>query len=267
LNLYFPKFSQYGSGPDSNPDIPQAPVERELGKRVMIAPPKVRPVVSYTIMAVTIIVYLLQVGSQTVLGYDLPALYGTKVNALIAQGQYWRLLTPMLLHASILHIGFNMYALYILGPGLERYYGNWRFLGLYVVSGFAGNVFSMIFTPAPSLGSSTAIFGVFAAEGMFFFQNRRILGQASQRALMNIVILAVINFVISLSPGIDMWGHVGGFLAGGMFAFIAGPVFEVRPSYPSYELVDQRSPTAGLVATLLVGGFFVFLTFMTIAMG
>ena len=64
-----------------------------------------------------------------------------------------------------------------------------------------------------------------------------------------------------------MWGHVGGFLAGGMFAFIAGPVFEVRPSYPSYELVDQRSPTAGLVATLLVGGFFVFLTFMTIAMG
>lgn len=228
--------------------------------------PQGTPFVTYAILGLTVFVYLLQVATQSLLGTDLPALYGTKVNALIAQGQYWRLFTPMLLHGSILHIGFNMYALWILGPGLERFYGHWRYLAIYVVSGFGGNVFSMIFTPAPSLGASTAIFGLFAAQGMFFFQNRRVFGRMSQRALYNIILLAAVNFFLGLSPGIDNWGHLGGFIAGGMFAYIGGPILDVRPSYPGYEVYDRRSPGTAVAATLVVFVFFAFLAGMTLYM-
>lgn len=236
------------------------------GGQVMVSMPDSKPVVTYAILGLTVIVYLLQMATQSLFGTDIPALYGTKVNELIAQGQYWRLFTPLLLHGSILHIGFNMYALWILGRDIERFYGRWRFLAIYIVSGFGGNVFSMIFTPAPSLGASTAIFGLFAAEGMFFFQNRHIFGRRSQQAIYQIIVLAAINFFLGLSPGIDNWGHLGGFLAGGMFAYIGGPVLDVRPSYPGYEVYDRRSKNAGLVATLIVFVFFSFLAAMTLYM-
>jgi rhomboid protease GluP len=88
----------------------------------------------------------------------------------------WRLFTPLLLHGSIAHIGFNMYALFIIGPGLERYYGHLRFLVLYLLAGFAGNVFSFLFTPALSVGASTAIFGLVAAQGVFLYRHRQLFG-------------------------------------------------------------------------------------------
>jgi rhomboid protease GluP len=234
--------------------------------RVLAAGPRAQPVVTYSILGLTIFMYLLQVLSQSILGYDLPAFYGSKVNQLIENGQYWRLLTPVLLHGSLLHIGFNMYALWILGPGLERFYGRGRFLTLYLVSGFGGNVFSFIFTPNPSLGSSTAIFGLFAAQGMFFYQNRAILGSVSRQALMNVIFLAVANFVIGLSPGIDNWGHLGGFLAGGMFAFAAGPILGVSDNATGYQVYDRRNPNAAWIAGLIISGFYAFLVVMTIFM-
>jgi hypothetical protein len=108
------------------------------------------PFVVYTLLGITFAVYLLQMASQFALGVDYPAAIGMKVNPQIVNGELWRLITPMFLHGSILHIGFNMYALYVLGPGLERHYGHWRFLGLYALSGFAGNVMSFLFSSAPS---------------------------------------------------------------------------------------------------------------------
>lgn len=166
------------------PDNSQ-PVDPQFGQ----TPPRLQPVpatfrretsvVVYVIMGLTIVVYLLQLLTQYVMGgMDLPAALGMKVNALIQQGQLWRLFTPMLLHGSLLHIGFNMYALYALGPGLESFYGHRRFLVLYVLSGFAGNVMSFIFSSANSLGSSTAIFGLLAAQAVFLYQNKTIFGSA-----------------------------------------------------------------------------------------
>ena len=84
---------------------------------------------------------------------------GAKVNELILAGQVWRLITPILLHASILHIGFNMYALFVIGPQLERFYGHGRFLLLYLIAGFTGNVLSFVLSPNPSLGASTSVLG------------------------------------------------------------------------------------------------------------
>jgi rhomboid protease GluP len=199
---------------------------------------------------------LAQRGSLYLFGFDLPAELGMKDNAAIAAGELWRLITPMFLHGSILHLGFNMYALHIFGPGLERHFGSARFLALYFLSGFAGNVASMAFSPAPSLGSSTAIFGLLAAQGVFLYSNREIFGGSARRALNNILMIAVINLLIGLSPGIDNWGHLGGLLGGALFSFLAGPILVVQGNYPDLSVTDRREPGAIILAGALVLALF-----------
>lgn len=219
------------------------------------------PMVTYILLGANILFFLLQWGSEISLGYDLLAAFGVKANELIVSGQFWRLITPMFLHGSILHLGFNMYALYVLGPGLERNYGHARYAALYFLSGFAGNVFSFMFTAAPSLGSSTAIFGLLGAQGVFLYRNREFLGGAAQRALINVGMIAAINLVIGLQPnsGIDNWGHIGGLIGGSLFAWYAGPMFRVEGFYPPYRLVDERDSGESLRAGLAIAAMFLLL--------
>jgi rhomboid protease GluP len=210
-------------------------------------------------MGLTIGTFVLQMATEALLGVDYPAALGMKVNELISGGQLWRLIAPMFLHGSLLHIGFNMYALYAIGPGLERYYGSGRFLTLYLLSGFCGNVFSYMFSAAPSLGASTAIFGLIGAEGVFLYQNRRIFGPLAQRSLVNLILIAVVNLVIGMSPGIDNWGHIGGLIGGTMFAWMAGPRFQLQEGPYRPGLVDQRGAGDAVRAALIVGALFIIL--------
>lgn len=215
--------------------------------------PAVPPVVTYSLLGLTVLVYILQEASGFLYGIDLPASLGMKVNAFIEQGEWWRLITPMFLHGSLLHIFFNMYALRIFGPRLERYYGHWRFLALYFLGGFAGNVASFIFSPANSLGSSTAIFGLIGAEAVFLYQNQKIFGGSARGALTNIIMIAAINLFIGLSPGIDNWGHAGGLAGGSLFAWLAGPVLGVEGFFPSFSITDSRESRMVIIAILVVG--------------
>jgi len=136
----------------------------------------------------------------------------------IAAGEWYRLLTPMLLHAprSLLHIGFNMYVLWLYGPEVERAFGTPRFVGLFVVSGFLGGVASYAFGPCPALGvgASGAIFGVIGALLIYLYNRRR---SAFVRGyLKSITILVLINLAFGfIVPGIDNLAHLGG-LAGGI---------------------------------------------------
>jgi rhomboid protease GluP len=201
-----------------------------------------QPVVTISLLVITISIYMLQLLTQyVVVGFDVPAAFGLKVNALIENGQYWRLVTPMLLHGSILHIGFNMYALYMLGRRVERFFGSFRFLGLYLIAGITGNVFSFYFTPSPSLGSSTAIFGLLGAEGVFIYQHRNLIGDQFQVALRQIIQVAVVNLLIGLSPGIDNWGHVGGLIGGAVFSWFAGPLLTIQDLQGQLRLKDNRT--------------------------
>jgi rhomboid protease GluP len=232
---------------------------------VIVKQPSARPIVTYSLIGLTVAVFLLQMGSQLLFqGNDYPAYLGEKVNELIVSGQFWRFFTPMLLHGSILHIAFNMYALYALGPQLERYYGHGRYLLLYLLGGFAGNVASFIFSPYPSLGSSTAIFGLLGAEGVFLYQNKTLFGRYAQRALTNVVVIAVANLVIGLSPGIDNWGHVGGLAAGTLFAWFAGPHLRLEGVAPLISLVDEREKGQVVAAGTIVGALFAILAAVTI---
>jgi rhomboid protease GluP len=218
--------------------------------QVTVRLPVSRPVVTYSLLIFTIIVYILQEASGFITGQDLPALLGTKVNQWIIEGEYWRLITPMFLHGSLMHIAFNMYALYIFGPGLERHFGRVRFIVLYFLAGFTGNIFSFIFSDYPSLGSSTAIFGLIGAQAVFLYRNKELFAGRGQRALSQIVMIAVINLFIGLSPGIDNWGHIGGLIGGASFTALAGPVLAVKGFSPYQTISDQREARDVYLASL-----------------
>ena len=138
-------------------------------------------------------------------------LYGPAV----ANGEWWRLVTAMFLHASILHIGFNMYVLWVIGTPVEQYLGKARYLGLYLVSGLAGSAGALLQAPAtPVVGASGAIFGILGAMLILEWQiTGRLAGQAAALIAINLVI----SFVI---PGISWGGHVGG-LIGGILIMLA----------------------------------------------
>jgi rhomboid protease GluP len=242
--------SQYQSYPESQPPQPGIPVKVRL--------PAQKPVVTYVLIGVTVFIYLLQYLSQSFSsgGYDWPFLLGGKINELILMGQVWRLVTPVLLHGSVLHIAFNMYALYSLGNSMERYYGHGRFLLLYIIGAFCGNTLSFVLSPSASLGASTAIFALVAAEGVFIYRNRSMFGTRARSMLSNLVLIVVVNLVIGLQPGIDNWGHLGGLAGGVLFAWFAGPVLQVQTTYSGYELTDTRTKKNTLIGTLMSGGLF-----------
>ena len=224
--------------PPSLPPYEAAPPPAEP-RMVQVRMPDRFPWATYAFLGLSILAYLGQSLGSYLFGADLVTALGVKYGPLIAKGQLWRLVTPIFLHGSILHVGFNMYALYVIGPTLERFWGTPRYAALYLLSGIAGNIFSLWMTPAPSLGASTAIFGLLAAEGVLVYRNA-FLFPNSRKALSNLVMIAVVNFVIGLSPGIDNWGHLGGFLTGGAFAWFAGPELKPVGLPPVLELVDTR---------------------------
>jgi rhomboid protease GluP len=222
---------------------------------VRVSAPTVTPYVTYVLLGITVLAYLLQLAGNYLLGGDLLLAIGVKYAPYIRAGEVWRLITPVFLHASILHIGFNMYALFIYGRELEARFGHLRFTSLYFLSAFAGNVLSFLLTPSPSLGASTAIFGLLAAEGMFLFQNRKLLGGAANRIIGNIVLIAVFNLMLGFTAtGIDNYGHIGGLLGGILFTWFGGPRWKVEGLYPSLYLTDEREGHglwAGITAVLL----------------
>jgi membrane associated rhomboid family serine protease len=133
----------------------------------------------------------------------------------IAQGEWWRLITSTLLHGSILHLLFNMYALYWLGPQLERSLGHVRFAALYVLSALGGSVASYWFSDlrTVSVGASGAIFGLITAT--------IVIGREMRTDVSQLVVLLGINVVIGfLQPGIDWRAHFGGAVTGAAVAFI-----------------------------------------------
>lgn len=202
---------------------------------------------SHIIIALTVGVYLLQNLSELFLGYDLLFYLGAKVNPFIMKGQLWRLITPAVLHASLIHIGFNMYALYSLGPSLERIFGDWAFIALYLLGAIWGNTLSFFLSPNPSLGASTAIFGLIAAQGVYIYKNRLMLGQAARPLLMNILMVVLVNLILGLSPGIDNWAHIGGLLGGLFFAWFTAPSFGITENLFGQRVIVRGNSQPKLV--------------------
>jgi membrane associated rhomboid family serine protease len=194
------------------------------------------PVATYGILGITIAVSL-----AAAFASDRDAIYrALELNKpLIAAGQVWRLLTVALLHGdpsdfgfTLLHLGLNMYALYLVGPIVERLYGPARLVGFYIVAAIGGSLATFAFGGAPlGTGASGAIFGLF---GVVFAATRLhlpLLDAASRRMASQIGSLIVLNIVIGLSAGfVDNMAHIGGLITGALLAvsFMPGRVPTLR---------------------------------------
>ncbi len=232
--------------------------------RVRVQLPLQRVWLTYVLLGLIGLVFGGQLASEQLLGGDLLAFFGAKDNAAIAAGEYWRLVTPIFLHGSLLHFFFNMYALYHLGREVEAFMGWRRFLLVFFFAGVAGTVFSLLFTPNPSLGASGAIFGLIGAQGIFLYRHRQLFGERGRRGLQQIIMIAVINLAIGLQGNIDNWAHLGGLLGGLALTWALGPHWRLEPSplNPGLAMVvDQQSESS--TRGLIIAGLLVALAGLT----
>jgi rhomboid protease GluP len=214
-----------------------------------------KPYVTNTILVVTILVFVLQYISTYLFNIDYPMAFGAKINSAITAGQYWRLLTPVFVHGNLMHIAFNMYALYIIGRGIELYYGHLEYTLLYFLSGIGGTLFSYYLSQNASVGASGAIFGLIAADAILLYKNKEILGPGAKKMLERSVMVIVINLLIGLSPGIDNWGHVGGMMIGIIFAWFAGPMVSIdRTENDILIQLNSNRTTSIRVALIILTG-------------
>jgi membrane associated rhomboid family serine protease len=170
-----------------------------------------RPIATIGLVAACVVMFAITAGSTA---SGTLYRYGASFGPAVAAGDWWRLITPMFLHAGLAHIAFNMFALYIYGQGLERAYGTPIFIGIFLVTGFAGNAMSFYARPIEiGVGASGAVFGILGTWAVYFFR-RRSNPQANQM-LKGIIGIVVINLLFGAAiQGIDNWAHLGGLLGG-----------------------------------------------------
>jgi membrane associated rhomboid family serine protease len=225
-----------------------SPWERGEAVRNRLLHP-VAPAVTYCLLLVNIIVFLAglflapRVG---VLGKDYLAGEGNFGRALdvigavnginILNREWWRLITTFFVHAGLLHLGFNMYALYALGGNGEQIWGRTAFMMIYLLAGFSSSCAALIAGPAGAVGASGAICGIFAGEAAWVYLNRRYLPptlfSAWQRNFMiNLVLIVIISFM----PKVSAAGHFGGAVAGFIVALLLYS-FQFRPAWQKLSL-------------------------------
>lgn len=198
------------------------------------------PVVTYSLIAACVLVYIAQLFSGQVTNALLYPPFFTEVEP-------WRMVTSMFVHSpgSYLHILFNMFSLFVIGPPLEVALGRWRFLSLYMLSGLGGSVAVLFLAPATGvLGASGAIFGLLGA----FFIIQRSLGGRNVQIMIVIGINLVIGFLI---PNIAWQAHVGGLIVGGIVAYA---LFKTRsPRQKNTQLLLLVGVLVGLIVLTVVG--------------
>jgi membrane associated rhomboid family serine protease len=152
---------------------------------------------------------------------------GALVGVLVSDGEWWRLVGAMFLHASVIHLAFNMFALYWLGSIVESALGTGRYLLLYLAAGLAGSAGALLFSSpfAITVGASGAIFGLMGALLMLeYLATGSLAGQAMTLIVLNLVI----TFAI---PNISIGGHLGGLVGGIAATFALTKLRHVRPAF------------------------------------
>lgn len=167
--------------------------------------------VALTLIVVNALLYLGQMSTQGTLT-NLGLLYGPAVQ----QGHLWRLISAGFLHGSLLHLAFNMYLLFMLGPQLERIFGSLRFALMYAGSLFGGALAVMMFDwNQPTLGASGAVLGLAGTLGIAYYERGVSLKNSP------VFGLVVLNLALPLLvPGISFWGHFGGVAAGVLMGYL-----------------------------------------------
>ena len=158
--------------------------------------------------------------------------FGALFGPLVAEGQYWRLLTAIFLHIGFVHLAFNGLGLFVFGTVVERIGGPLRLVAVYIGSGLAGSALSYLASPAiRSAGASGAIFGVLGALAVYLVVNRQEFGKLGQREITTVLFLAAMNLLNGLTtPGVDNWAHAGGLIGGAALGLAIMPRLTSAPN-------------------------------------
>ena len=203
-----------------------------------------KPIVTMMLIFINVIVYLLSLVDYNGILNNFANYY-----LYVQNGEYYRLITSMFVHANILHLLSNMYALYVVGPIIEKYYGKGKYLLIYLGSGIIGSLFSVVLTNYASVGASGAIFGLFGALLYFGYKYRATLdGFLRSSIIPTLLVNLILGFMI---PGIDISAHLGGLIGGLLLSYQVGVVNKEK----------TKDKINGLIIILIL---IVFLIFMLI---
>ena len=201
-----------------------------------------KPIVTMMLIFINIIVYLLSLVDYNGILNNFANYY-----LYVQNGEYYRLITSMFVHANILHLVSNMYALYVIGPIIEKYYGKGKFLLIYLGSGIIGSLFSVVLTNYASVGASGAIFGLFGALLYFGYKYRATLdGFLRSSIIPTLLVNLLLGFMI---PGIDVSAHLGGLIGGLLFSYQTGVVNKEK----------TKDKINGLIIILILIAFLIFM--------
>jgi len=219
--------------------------------------PTHRVVVTYAILALIVVMYLASVivdGSSQGFSFtsqisgealvQLGALYSPFIRE---QGEWWRLITVMFLHANLLHIGLNGFNLYVLGKQLEALFGPLRYTAIYFLGGLTGSILSFGLHSGNFLavGASGAIFGLLGAMIGYFLRQRNQFGQFGRRYLQSLLTTAGLNFaLLLLIPGVDNIAHFGGLIGGLVVGYLSSPLYNFSQTPDGRLQISQRDQTS-----------------------
>jgi membrane associated rhomboid family serine protease len=235
------------------------------------------PVVTYAIIAICVALFGVDValsGGETLQGGFLSGSVGPLgqqhlINGFfVADGEWWRILTSAFFHLGLIHLGFNMYVLYLYGPIVERMYGRLEYAAIYLLCAAGGSVLTILVDPRQfAAGASGAIFGII---GLLFAVSRRhhaVLGREGRSVMAGIgsylVFLLLFTFLV---PNISWTGHLGGLVVGAVLGFLLPPTGVATLSgmwrTPQGEQLHGTMPMAlratvyaGVTVLLLVGSY------------
>jgi rhomboid protease GluP len=219
---------------------------------LMHGSPRLAPV-TVSLLAANVVVFLTMLGFGAGLWHTSNAVqltWGANFGPATQDGQWWRLASAMFLHFGVLHLGLNMWALWDVGRLVERLFGHWRFALLYLASGVAGNLLSLVLqgNRAVSGGASGAVFSLYGALLVFLWRER---GHVQRHEFRWLFGAAIVFTVVTLGmgqvvPGIDNAAHVGGLVCGALIAVVLGRRWSGNARSPGWI---ARIAALGLLST------------------
>ena len=210
-----------------------------------------KPIITYLLIGINtelfLLMYLIGNGSTSV---NTLLNFGASYPKLIRAGDYYRLISSAFLHIGVVHFLFNNYALYVIGPQLESFFGKTKFIIIYLFSAISGNLLSMIFNNSIGAGASGAIFGLLGSLLYFGYHYRVYLGSVIKS---QIIPLILINLFIGFTlEGIDNAAHIGGLIGGVLITMALG----IKYKTTTFEKVN------GWIITAIFTAFLIYMAFI-----
>lgn len=178
--------------------------------------------VTFGLIAINVVIFIISaILSKNFFDIDTSVLFkmGAKYNqAILNNGEYWRLIASTFLHGGIIHLAVNMYSVYYAGAQVHKVFGGKKYIAIYILSGLGASITSMIDRTTLSVGASGAIFGLIGAMAAFAYIERRRIGK---QYLMSLISILLANLMIGfILPNIDNLAHLGGLVVGLVLGFI-----------------------------------------------